>query len=220
MSVMTQSHDPSPPPATNSSADANPHAPYPSEPSDSTSAIRSDSSSSMTAIKSSLDTHRPFPDLAADGGAGDNNFCMPWERQGTIHECYTRPLWPLGLDHFGHPDEVGQGSRTHFAHGRTAMNFDRDLAYSQIAGYLLVHLAGRDQQHYLLFAGRQRFKPLVHLRNIVVSFPPLSIAFDGGHHGVKHVLIAKWLGKKVHRAPLHGSNRHGNVAISSHHHNR
>src|SRR5258708_36586443 len=61
MSVMTQSQEPSPSTATNSSADANPRTLYPNEQSDSTSAVRNDSSSSMTAIKSSLDTHHPFP---------------------------------------------------------------------------------------------------------------------------------------------------------------
>src|SRR6202035_955619 len=60
MSVMTRSHDPSPSPSINSSADANPRAPYPNEQRDSTSAIRKDSSSSMTAIDSSPDTHHPF----------------------------------------------------------------------------------------------------------------------------------------------------------------
>src|SRR5215475_2850775 len=56
---MTQSYGSVPSPAINSSADANPRAPYPSEESESTSATRNDSSSSMTAIKRSLDTDHP-----------------------------------------------------------------------------------------------------------------------------------------------------------------
>src|SRR6266436_5155855 len=59
MSVMTQSHEFSPLAARNSSADANPRARYPSEQSESTSAVRNGSSSSMTAIRGSLDTHHP-----------------------------------------------------------------------------------------------------------------------------------------------------------------
>src|SRR5215470_10390218 len=58
---MTQSYGSVPSPAKNSSADANPRAPYPSEESDSTSATRNDPSSSMTAIKRSLGTYHPFP---------------------------------------------------------------------------------------------------------------------------------------------------------------
>src|ERR1700730_9080468 len=61
MSVMMQSHEPCALAARNSSADANPRTPYASEPSDSTSAVRNGSSSSMTAIRGSLDTHHPFP---------------------------------------------------------------------------------------------------------------------------------------------------------------
>jgi hypothetical protein len=46
----------SPSPVRNSSTDANWRAPYPNESSEPTSAIRKDSSSSITAIRSSLDT--------------------------------------------------------------------------------------------------------------------------------------------------------------------
>src|SRR6266849_3480262 len=59
MSVITQSHELSPLAARNSSPDANPRARYPSEQSDSTSAVLNGSSSSMTAIRGSLDTHHP-----------------------------------------------------------------------------------------------------------------------------------------------------------------
>src|ERR1700723_3617144 len=61
MSVITQSENRHPSPPRNSSADVNPRAPYPCEQSDSTSAIRKESSSSMTAIESSRDTYPPFP---------------------------------------------------------------------------------------------------------------------------------------------------------------
>jgi hypothetical protein len=62
-SVMMQSHDPSPPLSINSAADVNPRASYPSERSNPTSAIRNDSSSSMTEIMWSLDMHHPLPGL-------------------------------------------------------------------------------------------------------------------------------------------------------------
>src|SRR5277367_3793214 len=147
MSVMTQSHEPCASAARNSAADANPRAPYSSEQSDSTSAVRNGSSSSMTAIKSSFDTLRPFPGLPS----GDRTFRMRRGCQETIHECYAGLSRLLGPYHIGHADEIGQGPRAHFSHGRASMNFHRDLAYSQIAGDLLVHLAGCHQQHHLLF---------------------------------------------------------------------
>src|SRR5580704_844146 len=56
MSVMMQSHHASPSPAINSSADANSRASCPIERSNSTSAVRKESSSSTTEIDSSLDT--------------------------------------------------------------------------------------------------------------------------------------------------------------------
>src|SRR5713101_8176923 len=177
MSVMTQSHELSPLAAKNSSPDANPRARYPSEQSDSTSAVRNGSSSSMTAMRGSLDTHNPR----------------------------------------GYAHEVGQGPCAHLAHGRAPMDFDCDLAYSKIAGYLLVHLPGRHHHHHLLFAGGQCSEPLLDSRNIVIGNPPLSIAFDGHHHRIEHVLITEWLRKKIHCASFHRTDRHRNIAISGHH---
>src|SRR5262245_17927224 len=65
------------------------------------------------------------------------------------------------------------------------MNFHSDLADPPVTGDLLVHLAGRDQQHDLLLARRQRFEALPHSRDIGVHRPPPSIAFDRSHHGVE-----------------------------------
>jgi hypothetical protein len=49
------------------------------------------------------------------------------------------------LEGVGHPDEFGVGSRAHFVHGRTSMNFDRDFADPKVAGDLLIHFSGRDE---------------------------------------------------------------------------
>src|ERR1700722_9474191 len=205
---MTPSHDPSPFTATNSSADANPRAPYPSEWSDSTSARRKDSSSSMTAISSSLDTHHPLP------GPGRRNRALQLSHAVKASRNYTRVLGdllsplviPPGFEHFGHPDEIRQGSCAHFAHRRAAVDFHGDLADAEIAGHLLVHLAGCYQLHDLQFPGRERSKPLLHLRKIALDRPPLPVTGDGGHHGVEHVLVVKRLGKKAHSAALHPAN--------------
>src|ERR1700738_1343860 len=221
MSVTTQSHELSPPAAKNSSADANPRARYSNEQSDSTSAVRNGSSSSITAIRGSLDTHHPRG-MAAAGGSEESSCCIWRGRQNTIHECYMLPRRSrcLGLDHFGHPHEVGQGPCSHFAHGRTPMNFYRDLAYSKIAGYLLVHFSRCYQHHHLLFAWGQCFEPLPHLRSTFIGSPALSIAFDSRHHSIEHVLIMERLRKKIHRASLHRADRHRNIAISGHHYYR
>jgi hypothetical protein len=52
------------------------------------------------------------------------------------------------------------------------VNRHGDLAYSQITGYLLVHLASGHKQHHLPFPGGQRSEPPLNLRNIVVGCPP------------------------------------------------
>src|ERR1700726_583671 len=117
MSVITQSHALSPSTATNSSADANPRTPYPSEQSDSTSAVRNGSSSSMTAIKGSLDTHHPFSlGLAAHHSRA--NSCGTASRGAKLYRGVMPSFSRLpGLDHIGHADQFGQGPGTHFAHG-------------------------------------------------------------------------------------------------------
>ena len=126
----------------------------------------------------------------------------------------------VGLESVGHSYQLGIGSRAHFVHGRATMNFDGDFADPKITGHLLVHLAGRDEQHHFLFAWRKRAEAFFQLRIVVLDDPSLSIALDGRKDGIKHVLIAKWLGEEVDRAMLHGVDGHRNVSISGHHHHR
>jgi hypothetical protein len=46
------------------------------------------------------------------------------------------------------------------------------------------------------------------VRICIFDDPPLSVALDGSHDGIEHVLITKRLGKEVYGAMLHGANRH------------
>ena len=69
-------------------------------------------------------------------------------------------LSSLRFERFGHSNEIREGSRLHFPHNRAPMNFHRDFAYSEIVGYLLVHLAVGHQPHHLQFTGGKRPKPL------------------------------------------------------------
>src|SRR3984885_8804042 len=89
-SVMTQSHERLASFAIKSSADAYPNAPYPSEPSASTSAVRNGSSSSITDISSSLDTHLPFPREwpPTAGEPRITTFACDGGRLEAIHRCY------------------------------------------------------------------------------------------------------------------------------------
>ncbi len=100
-SVITQSHDFSPSAATNSSAEMNARAAYPSEPSDLTSALRNGSSSSMTATEGSLDTLSFPTGLAAGGPAPNSTCCHGKDRSETIQGYYTHiriiPYGGLGL---------------------------------------------------------------------------------------------------------------------------
>src|SRR6267378_2913645 len=180
MSVMTQSHEFPPLAAKNSSADANPRARYPSEQSESTSASRNGSSSSMTAIKGSLDTHHPRVWVRV--GGGERAVVASGRATTTLYRGVTQRLRGLGLDYVGHPHEVSQCPCAHLAHGGASMNFRSDLAYSKFSRHLFVHLPGCHQHHHLLFARGQCSEPLSHLRSIVVGSPPLAVAFDGHHH--------------------------------------
>src|SRR3954451_4880641 len=72
---------------TYSSAEAYPLDPYPSDDSDSTSATRNDSSSSITAISRCLATRHPCPGL--DQEAVKWNFCTRPLCLEIIQECYS-----------------------------------------------------------------------------------------------------------------------------------
>src|SRR5881396_1901833 len=87
MSETTQLNEQLPIAPTYSSADAYPLDPYPSEDSDSTSATRNDSSSSMTAISRCLATQHPCPQLTEE--AGEAKVCTRPGCPETIQECYN-----------------------------------------------------------------------------------------------------------------------------------
>src|SRR6185312_6016096 len=96
MSVMIQSYRVSSPVATNSSAEANPLTPYPSEWSDSTSAALNESSSSMTASESSLDTFTLSP-----GGSPHNKNAQDF---GAL-KLYSSITLEIGPHDFRHPNK-------------------------------------------------------------------------------------------------------------------
>src|SRR5271166_113645 len=139
----------------------------------------------MTAIKASLDTRHLLLPILPDGTRAETTFPLdglsgnyPGVLCSNLGVSPPRPRWSPRSDRIGHPHEARKGSRAHFAHGGASMNLDRDFAYPQVACDLFVHLAGRHQQHHLLFAWRKRVEPQLDLRDIVVHSPSLPIAFD------------------------------------------
>jgi hypothetical protein len=55
----------------------------------------------------------------------------------------------------GHPDELGQRSRTHFPHNLAAMNTDRNFARTKIGGGLFAEVACDDERKHFLFTRRE-----------------------------------------------------------------
>ena len=88
ISVTMQSHELSPPDDTNSSADAKPRGSNPNEASDSMSAVRNGSSSSITAIEGSLATLDPFPRQSRPEEKGGFASCRGSGRSEIIRRCY------------------------------------------------------------------------------------------------------------------------------------
>ena len=55
----------------------------------------------------------------------------------------------------GHPNQIGDGPRTHFAHDAAAVRFDGQVSGAEFAGDLLVQQAGNDQRQDLTLARSQ-----------------------------------------------------------------
>src|SRR5215471_3680938 len=51
------------------------------------------------------------------------------------------------LERFGHPDQIGHRSRSHFLHKMTAMHFHGDLAEADFGCDLFAHQSARHQSH-------------------------------------------------------------------------
>ena len=100
------------------------------------------------------------------------------------------------------------------------MDFYGDFADAEIAGHLLVHFSGCDVKHYFLFARRKGFEALPQLRDVALDDAPLSVAFDGRHYGIEHVLVAKRFWKEIYGTVFHRMHGHRNVAKPGHHNHR
>ena len=55
----------------------------------------------------------------------------------------------------GHPNQIGQRARAHFAHDAAAVRFDGQVSGAQFAGDLLVQQAGNNQRQDLTLARSQ-----------------------------------------------------------------
>ncbi|MDT4870568.1 hypothetical protein FQZ97_1056530 [compost metagenome] len=88
----------------------------------------------------------------------------------------------------------------------------------QFGGDLLVHQARHDEAHDFAFAGGQRVVCAAQRGDRLLGRQALAVTAQGIGNGVEHVLVAKRLGEEIHRAGLHGLDRHGDVTMTGHEH--
>jgi Histidine kinase-, DNA gyrase B-, and HSP90-like ATPase len=119
-----------------------------------------------------------------------------------------------------HPDQLGQGFRTHLSHDVAAMNLHCNLADVEIVRNLLVHAPADDKRHDLSFARRQRAKALMQFRHGLGVAAPGTVALDPQLDGIEQFLIMEWLGQELNRSGLDRPHRHRNVAVSGDEHDR
>jgi hypothetical protein len=98
----------------------------------------------------------------------------------------------------------------------TAMNFYGDFSKSGFGCNLLIHQPGGNQGHDFPLARTYGFQPRSQIGQLRLAYTPFAVTFDGGCHCIQHILIAKWLGQKVDRTSFHRSDRHGDIAMTSH----
>src|SRR5262245_43026143 len=121
---------------------------------------------------------------------------------------------------FGHPDQIGHRSRSHFLHKMTAMHLHGDLAEADFGCDLFAHQPARHQSHDFALARGERCEMRLQVRDPILMFTPFLITLDRSRNGIQKILIAKRLGEEIDSAGLHGPHRHGNIAMSRNEHDR
>src|SRR5215469_1292813 len=111
-------------------------------------------------------------------------------------------------------DKIGQRARLHLAHHVGAMDLGGDLAGPDLSGDLLVHAAHHHQRHDGPLPRGQRFIALAQDGHLLLLLAPVAITMQSDLHRVEQVLLAERLGEELHRARLHGADRHRDIAVS------
>jgi hypothetical protein len=100
------------------------------------------------------------------------------------------------------------------------MHFDGVLAGAEVAGNLLVELAGNDMFHHLALARREACEPLLELGHFGRPFVLFGSALQRSSHGTQEVGIVDRLGEEIHRAGLDSLHAHRDVAVPGEKHDR
>jgi hypothetical protein len=94
------------------------------------------------------------------------------------------------------------------------MELDRSFGGSDLRGYLLVKQTGNYPTQYFLFAWTQQHKMFLQGREFGLLLAPYSVLLNRPNDRVEQFLVVEWLGQEVNRARFHGTDRHGNVALT------
>jgi hypothetical protein len=94
---------------------------------------------------------------------------------------------------FGHPDQIGHRSGSHFLHDVTAMHFHSDLAELDLGCDLFAHQSTRDQSHDFALARGKGCEMRLQVRDRIFVFTPLLVALDRSRDGIQKVLVRKRL---------------------------
>src|SRR2546425_1272829 len=113
----------------------------------------------------------------------------------------------------GAPDQIGQRPGLHLLHHVPTLFLDGGFAGSQLPGDLLVEQTGDGGGHHVPLARSQRVIPATKLGELQPLRARHAIARDRVANGIEQVLLPKRLREKLDCTGLHGSNRHGNVAV-------
>src|SRR2546425_3982731 len=113
----------------------------------------------------------------------------------------------------GAPDQIGQRPGLHLLHHVPTLFLDGGFAGSQLPGDLLVEQTGDGGGHHVPLATGQRVIPATKLGELQPLRARHATAVDRVANGIEQVLLPKRLREKLDCTGLHGSNRHGNVAV-------
>src|SRR5262249_39363553 len=112
-----------------------------------------------------------------------------------------------------HSAELGKRTSLHLLHRSAAMHFHRGFGDADIMGDLLAQASASDLNHDLALPRTERTKALPEGGQVLLIFPPCTIAGYAKLNGVEEILIAERFGQELDGSPLHRLHGHRYVTV-------
>src|SRR3546814_631246 len=118
------------------------------------------------------------------------------------------------LECLHHANNLCQRPRLHLAHGPATVEFDGDLAQTELRGDLLVEKTRSDELQHLALAAGKRLEPGAKGSELILLLFQSPVFSKRAGYGLQDILVAKRLREDIDGTRLPRGDRHRDVTVT------